>query len=97
MQIASKLTPGLRGLNVRELKWAISSGTDDGQQKSRGWTSLLPVYVVMHTPGGLVVAQWGHSSGDGPVSSTTSSQTAVSDSETSSRLELLRPQSLPPK
>lgn len=71
MKIASKLMiPSLRGLNVRELKWAISSGADHGQQKSRGWTSLLPVYVVMHTSGGLVVAQWGpkkgHCSAHGP-------------------------------
>ena len=40
--------------------WAISSGADYGQSNPEdGFESLVPVYVGMHTSGGLVMCQWG--------------------------------------
>ena len=66
----TELTPGLRGLNIREPTWAIAIGADFGQRiPEDGLESLLPVHVVLHTSGSLVMSWWrpkrGHCSSHG--------------------------------
>ena len=62
MQLASEHSADTRpkGSEYKEPTWSISSGADSDQRNPEdGLESLLPVYVVTQTSGGLVMYQWG--------------------------------------